>query len=80
MQRKLRYAGHILRGSRGELPNAILEGLIEGSLARGRQRGKWSDDIKWWSGTGSYVGEKRAAENRIKWRALVTNLRSETGT
>ena len=40
MQRQFRYAEYIGRGSRGELPDVISEGLIEGSQARGRQRGK----------------------------------------
>ena len=80
MQRKMSYAGHILRGSGGELPNVILEGRIEGSRSRGRPRGKWSDDIKLWSNSNCYADAKRTAENRSSWRSLVANLRLEDGT
>ncbi len=74
MQRKLSYAGHVLRGSGGDLPNIILEGLIEGTRSKGRPKGKWTDDIKRWCATTSYADAKRAAEDRSRWRAMVTNL------
>ena len=35
MQRQMKYAGHVLRGSGGELSNLIIEGTIEGTRARG---------------------------------------------
>ena len=80
MQRKLSYAGHVLRGSGGDLPNIILEGLIEGTRSRGRPRGKWTDDIKRWCATTSYADAKRAAEDRSRWGAMIANLRFEEGT
>jgi len=80
MKRKMSYAGHILRGSSGVLPNVIMEGVIDGTKPRGRPRGKWSDDIKTWSTTSCYADAKRAAENRIEWRTMVANLRFDDGT
>ena len=79
-QRKLSYAGHVLRGSAGILHNIILEGCIAGRRARGRQRGKWSDDVKLWTNSATYAEAKRKAENRVRWRAMVANLRFEDGT
>ncbi|KAG1657347.1 putative uncharacterized transposon-derived protein F52C9.6 [Nymphon striatum] len=37
-QRKMRFAGHVLRGSSGELANLVLEGTIDGKRDRGKQR------------------------------------------
>ena len=48
-RRKLRYAGHIMRGSSGGLVQLVLEGYIEGKKGRGRPRRVWGDDIKEWS-------------------------------
>ena len=48
-RRKLRYAGHIMRGSSGGLVQLVLEGYIEGKKGRGRPRRIWGDDIKEWS-------------------------------
>ena len=64
MKRKMRFAGHVLRESAGNLANLILEGTIAGKISRGRQRTKWSDDIKEWSGTMPYAEAKREAEDR----------------
>ena len=79
-QKKFRYAGHILRGSSSPLHNLILEGTIEGTRARGRPRRMWMDDITGWSRTSAYWQAKRLAENRVDWRHLVANLRTEEGT
>ncbi|GFR82201.1 endonuclease-reverse transcriptase [Elysia marginata] len=38
MKRKLRYAGHIIRGSSGPLLQLSLEGKIEGKKGQGRPR------------------------------------------
>jgi hypothetical protein len=46
-QRKTRYAGHIIRGSSGTLLAKIIEGKVEGTRDRGRQRRKWINIIEW---------------------------------
>ncbi|GFR75524.1 endonuclease-reverse transcriptase [Elysia marginata] len=65
MKRKLRYAGHIMRGSSGPLLQLSLEGKIEGKRGQGRRN--WMDDVKEWSWSTSYGDTKRKAENREEW-------------
>ncbi|GFR92059.1 eukaryotic translation initiation factor 3 subunit F [Elysia marginata] len=80
MKRKLRYTGHIMRGSSGPLLLLSLEGKIEGKRRQERPRRNWMDDAKEWSGSTSYGDTKRKAENREEWRDMVANLRNEDGT
>ena len=44
-RRKLKYAGHVFRGSAGVLLLLATEGMIERKFIRGRRR-VWSDDMK----------------------------------
>ena len=44
-RKKLRYAGHIMRGSNGGLVQLALEGYIEGKKGRDRPRMIWGNDI-----------------------------------
>ncbi|KAI5700378.1 hypothetical protein M8J77_008043 [Diaphorina citri] len=73
-QRKVSYAGHILRGSNGKLPTKIIEGKIDGVRARGRQRRTWMDDVKEWTGLVTYEEVKRMAENREEWKHKVEEI------
>uniref|UniRef100_A0A8D8WJF1 Craniofacial development protein 2 n=1 Tax=Cacopsylla melanoneura TaxID=428564 RepID=A0A8D8WJF1_9HEMI len=73
-KRKMAYAGHIMRGSSGELLLNIVEGRIVGSRDRGRQRRKWSDDIKDWTKIRNYGECKRMAERREDWRKIIENI------
>ncbi|KAG1653599.1 hypothetical protein GQR58_025468 [Nymphon striatum] len=81
-ERKVRFAGHVMRGSSGDLLNLILEveGSIEGVRNRGRQRRTRGDDVKEWSRTTSIGDAKRTAESRENWRGIVANLRNGEGT
>ena len=63
-RRKLRYAGHIMRGSSGGLVQLVLEGYIEGKKGRGRPRRTWGDDIKEWSNCRTMGMAKRLSENK----------------
>jgi hypothetical protein len=76
-QRKVSYAGHILRGSNGKLPTKIIEGKIDGVRARGRQRRTWMDDVKEWTGLVTYEEVKRMAENREEWKVETQSRRNE---
>ena len=76
-KRKLRFAGHIMRGRCGSLVQLVLEGTVEGKRDRGRQRRVWADDVKNWSGSGSVGEAKRKSGIRVKWRTLVHNLQFE---
>ncbi|GFS18595.1 UDP-glucuronosyltransferase 2A1-like [Elysia marginata] len=48
--RKIKYFGHIKRHT--SFLKDVLEGNIEGSRPRGRQRRQWVDDIAEWTGKG----------------------------
>ncbi|GFS23355.1 4-coumarate--CoA ligase [Elysia marginata] len=71
MKLKLRYAGHIKRGSSGPLLQLSLEGKIEEKRGQGRTRRNWMDDVKEWSGSTSYGDAKRKAANREEWRDMI---------
>ncbi|GFR71729.1 eukaryotic translation initiation factor 3 subunit F [Elysia marginata] len=80
MKRKLRYAGHIMRGSSGPLLQLYLEAKIEGKKGQRRPRRNWMDGVKEWSASTSYGDTKWKAENREEWRDMVANLRTKDGT
>ena len=48
----------------------ILRGTVKGRKRQGRQRKRWEDNIREW--TGLAYKSKRAVENRGKWRKLVS--------
>ena len=77
MKQKMKYAGHILRGSAGVSHLQILEGQVEGIRKQGRPRDTWIQDMLKWSGRKMYGELKRAAEDRDRWKLMVVNLRIE---
>ena len=79
-KRKMEFAGHVLRGSSGTIYNEIIEGYIHGKRDRGRQRRTWIDDLKDWTGIKNFGALKRTAEDRMKWKFMVSNLCVEDGT
>ena len=56
-KRKLRWYGYISRSS--GMAKAILQGTVKGGRRRGRQKKRWEDNIKEWTGD-----SLRAAEDR----------------
>ena len=68
-RRKLQWYIHVSRSS--GLAKIILQGTVKGGRRQGRQRKRWEDNIREW--TGLDFG-KRAVENREKWRKLVAKL------
>ena len=74
-RRKLKFAGHIIRGSSGEMCKNIIEGTIDGKRSRGRQRMKWMDNIKDWMGEGSYGMVKRRMQEKKVYRSWSTTFR-----
>ncbi|GFR71386.1 eukaryotic translation initiation factor 3 subunit F [Elysia marginata] len=82
MKRKLRYAGHFMRGSSGPLLqlHISLERKIEGKRGQGRPRRNCMDNVKEWSGSTSYGDTKQKAKNREEWRDMVANLWTEDST
>ena len=64
-RRKLQWYGHVSRLS--GLAKTILQ--VEGGRRQGRQKRRWEDNIREW--TGLEDTSQRVVENRGKWRKLV---------
>src|SRR6267154_149433 len=75
MNRKMKYSGHVLRGSSGLSHLQILEGYVDGKRKVGAPRRVWMKDIMEWTCLKKYGMVKRAAEERDSWRLIVVNLR-----
>ena len=67
-RRKLQWYGHVSRSS--GLVKTILQGTVKGGRRQGRQRKRWEDNIREWTGL-EFAKSQRAVENREKWRKLV---------
>ena len=67
-KRKLRWYGHISRSS--GMAKTILQGTVKGARRRGRQKKRWEDNIKEWTGMG-FGDSLRAAEDREGWKGIV---------
>ena len=67
-KRKLKWYGHVSRSS--GLAKTILQGTVRGGRRRGRQKKRWEDNIKEWTGM-EFADSQRAVENRETWRELV---------
>ena len=67
-RRKLKWYGHVTRSS--GLGKTILQETVQGERRRGRQRKRWEDSIKEWTGLEWNI-IPRKAENREEWRKLV---------
>ena len=80
IKRKMRFNGHIMRGSSGFLARLVLEGMIDGKRDRGRQRRTWGHDVKEWIRCESIGRARRYSEERDSWRVMVANLLIEDGT
>ena len=65
---KLQWYGHVSHSS--SLAKTILQGTVKGGRRQGRQRRRWEDNIREWTGL-EFGKSQRAVENREKWRKLV---------
>ena len=70
-RRKLQWYGHVSCSS--GLAKTILQGTVKGGRRQGRQRKRWEDNIREWTGL-EFSRSQRAVENREKWRKLVAKL------
>ena len=70
-KRKLRWFGHVSRSS--GLAKTILQGTVKGNRQRVRQKKRWEDNIKEWTGM-AFASSTRAAENRSRWKGIVIHL------
>ena len=67
-RRKLLWYGHVSRSS--GLAKTILQGTVKGGSRQGRQRKRWEDNIREWTGL-ELAKSQGAVENREKWRKLI---------
>ena len=67
-RRKLKWYGHVscLSG----LAKTILQGTVRGGRRQGRQKKRWKDNIREWTGL-EFAMSQTAVENREKWGKLV---------
>ena len=62
-RRKLQWYGHVSRSS--GLAKTILQGTVKGGRRQGRQRKRWEDNIREWTGL-EFAKSQRAVENGEK--------------
>ena len=67
-RRNLQRYGHVSRSS--GLAKTIVQGTVKGGRKQDRQRNRWEDNIREWTGL-EFAKSQRAVENREKWRKLV---------
>ena len=60
-RRKLQWYGHVSRSS--GVAKTILQGAVKGGGRQGRQRKRWEDNIREWTGL-EFTKSQRAVENR----------------
>ena len=65
---RLQWYGHVSRSS--GLAKTILPGTVKGGRRQGRQRKRWEDNIREWTGL-EFGKSQRAVENRDIWRKLI---------
>ena len=51
---------------------ALTQGRVKGKRKRGRQKKRWEDNIKEWTGM-DFASSTRAAENRLRWKGIVAD-------
>ena len=67
-RRKLQWYGHVSRSS--GVAKTILQGTVKEGRIQGRQRKRWEDNIREWTGL-EFGKSQRAVENMEKWRKPV---------
>ena len=65
---KLQWYGYVSRSS--GLAKTILQGTMRGGRRQGRQRKRWEDNIREWTGL-EFAKSQRSVENRGKWKKVV---------
>ena len=52
------------------MAKTVLQGTVKGARRRGRQKKRWEDNIKEWTGMG-FGDSLRAGEGREGWKGIV---------
>ena len=68
-RRKLKWYGHVTRSN--GMAKTIMQGTVEGTRRRGRQKKSWEDNIPEWTVL-KMSDAVRRAEDRNDWRKLVS--------
>ena len=68
-RRKLQWYGHVSRSS--GLAKTILQGKMKGGRGQGRQRKRWEDNIREWTGLKFGKSQRAVEKRKKKWRKLV---------
>ena len=63
-RRKLRWYGHVSRSS--SLAKTILQGIVKGGRRHGRQRKRWEDNIREWTGLVQQVPEGSGEQGKME--------------
>ena len=66
-RRKLQWYRHVAHSS--GLAKTILQVTLKGGRRRGRQKKRWKDNTRKWTGL-EFAKSQRAVRNRHKWRKL----------
>ena len=76
--RRMRWAGHVVRMGDGRVVHRVLIGKPEGKRPLGRPRRRWEDNIKidFQEMGGACGGWMDLAQDRDRWRALVSTARN----
>ena len=64
----MQWYGHVSRSL--SLAKIILQGTVKGGRRQGRQRKRWEDNIREWTGL-EFAKSQRPVKNRERWRKLV---------
>ena len=69
-KRKLRWFGYVSRSS--GVAKTVLQCTVKGKRKRGRQKKRWEDNIKEWTGM-DFASSTRTADDRARWKGIVAN-------
>ena len=78
-QRKYKYFGHVLRGEGHKYQRLLLKGRVNGKRGRGRPWNTRFRDISKWMQI-DYVKAARCAQDRERWRTMVSEVQGGYGT
>ena len=70
-KRKLIWYGHTSRSN--GMSKTILQDTTNGKRRRGRQRKRWEDNIREWTGL-TFAESQRISQNRNEWKAIVNQI------
>lgn len=73
-KRKLEYFGHILRNSKYQLLQLIMQGKIDGKRGPGRRRTSWLKNLRQWYGASTRTLFRRAV-NKLQIALMIANVR-----